>query len=129
MISGCACGGPNCPHCNPSIWNNATLAEPQPSPVCKHKAYGQFPQCRIAELEAEVAALRDKVADYEYPLRENNWVKVRQEVWDAKEAKAERLEKVESMAREILAEAEDYERRSGKTISWLDPLKAALAKE
>jgi hypothetical protein len=32
-------------------------------------------QKRIAELEA-------KVAEYEYPLRANGWVKVREEVWE-----------------------------------------------
>ena len=65
---------------------------------------------KCKELEAEVAALRDKVADYEYPLRENNWVKVRQEVWDAKEAKLEHVRAIAKKANE----GDQY----GSTCAW-----------
>ena len=77
----------------------------------------------IKELEAEVAALRDKVADYEYPLRENNWVKVRQEVWDAKEAKAERLEKWQDIVRHYSRDAAMYADERMPISHWaeLDP--------
>ena len=37
-----------------------------------------------------------------------------------------KLEAVVDMTREILVEAEDYEKRTGKTISWLNKLRNAI---
>ena len=42
------------------------------------------------------------------------------------EAENQRLREVEKMAKVILAEAEDWECRTGKTITWLNPLREAL---
>ena len=68
MISGCACGSPNCPHCNPNIWTGVPENTHGPNPFIQ----------RIAELEA---ALRNKDTELaeEVALR-----------WDT-EAKVERL--------------------------------------
>ena len=40
--------------------------------------------------------------------------------------KVAKLQAVVDMTREILVEAEDYEKRTGKTISWLNKLRDAI---
>ena len=80
-ISMCACGGPNCPHCNPNIWTDAGKSYPTESlPVQQMKRIAELEAenrrlrgqsdtakhiQKVAELEAENAKLREK-ADYSY---------------------------------------------------------------
>jgi hypothetical protein len=49
-------------------------------------------------------------------------------VLELREARATiaKLQAVVDMTREILVEAEDYEKRTGKTISWLNKLRDAI---
>jgi hypothetical protein len=50
----------------------------------------------LEEAETAYEALEAKLADYEYPLRTSEWVKVRIEVWDRLEAERDKL-RVESV--------------------------------
>jgi hypothetical protein len=67
----------------------------QQAAKCSHEECdGRF--CEIEEhpeMQAiiRITELETKVAEYEYPLRTNNWVKVRQEVWDELTAKRDKL--------------------------------------
>ena len=73
MISMCACGGVNCPHCNPNLWTNAGLTPPV-------NTHGENPlQARIAELEVGIQFALDN-------CHEDNYLMVLH--WDAHDALA-----------------------------------------
>jgi hypothetical protein len=74
---------------------------------CRHGSIESYcPDCRLSEIQAEIA----ESARIRFELRTDN----------------AKLRAVVDMTREILVEAEDYEKRTGKTISWLNKLRDAI---
>jgi hypothetical protein len=68
--------------------------------------YETWSKDKVSKLQAEIA----ESARIRFELRTDN----------------AKLRAVVDMTREILVEAEDYEKRTGKTISWLNKLRDAI---